>query len=121
MVKPMSRAQAVRLRELKADFFKSLAHPLRIHVLELLRDGPANVGRLQEMTGVPASSLSQQLTFLRSRGILNAERHGNVVVYAIAEPDVLRLLDDARAILAAQVSDQADVLSSPPAAAGPVR
>ena len=105
-------ADAARLRALKAEFFKSLAHPLRIHILELLRDGPVNVGRLQEAIGVPASSLSQQLTFLRSRGILSAEREGTVVYYAVADPGILRLLDDARTILAAHVSEQADLLSA---------
>ncbi len=112
MANSLGRAQAARLRELKADFFKSLAHPLRIHILELLRDGPVKVGTLQAMIGVPASSLSQQLTFLRTRDIVNAERQGNVVRYAVAEPGVLQLLDDARAILAAHVSEQAGLLSS---------
>lgn len=111
MVRSLTDAEATRLRQLKAEFFKSLAHPLRIHILELLRDGRVNVGHLQEAIGVPASSLSQQLTFLRSRNVLSAERQGNVVFYAVTDPGVLRLLDNARAILAAHVSEQADLLS----------
>lgn len=112
MVRSLSSAEAARLRQLKAEFFKSLAHPLRIHILELLRNGPVNVGRLQEVIGVPASSLSQQLTFLRSRNILSAARQGNVVFYAVIDDDVLQLLDDARTILAARVDEQANLLSN---------
>lgn len=117
MVRSLTAPEAARLRQLKAEFFKSLAHPLRIHILERLRDGPVNVGRLQQAIGVPASSLSQQLTFLRGRNILSAERQGNVVFYAVTDPGVLQLLDDARAILAAHVSEQADLLSSEASAA----
>ena len=64
------------LRQLKAEFFKALAHPLRIRILELLRDsGPLSVGALTELVGVPASSISQQLAVLRARGIVVSTRH----------------------------------------------
>jgi DNA-binding transcriptional ArsR family regulator len=102
----------------KAEFFPPLAHLLRIHILEPLRDGPVKVGSPRTMIGVPASSLSRQLTYLRTHSILTDERQGKVVLDAVAERGVLQPLDDARAILAAHVSQQAVLASEPAAMSG---
>jgi len=56
--------------QVKADFFKTLAHPARIRVLELLRDGERSVGELIPEVGLEASHLSQQLGILRRANIL---------------------------------------------------
>jgi DNA-binding transcriptional ArsR family regulator len=52
-----SRAVPVPLYQAKAEFFRTLGHPLRIRVLELLQDGPKPVGELLVELGVEASSL----------------------------------------------------------------
>jgi ArsR family transcriptional regulator len=99
------------LRQFKAEFFKALAHPLRIRILELLRDeGPLSVGTLTEAAGVPASSISQQLAVLRSRGIVVSERRGTTVIYRERHRDVYELLAVARRIFNAQLSDTIDLL-----------
>ncbi len=98
------------LRQFKADFFKALAHPLRIRILEILRGGPLSVGQLQEALGVPPSSVSQQLAVLRSRGIVSTERRGTTVIYAVRDPDLFQLLDVARRIFNAHLSDTIDLL-----------
>ena len=99
-----------RLRQFKAEFFKALAHPLRIAILELLRDGPMSVGGLQERTGVAGSSISQQLAVLRGRGIVIAERSGTTVHYHVADPEIHSLLDTARQIFYAHLSNNAELL-----------
>ena len=78
------------LRQFKADFFKALAHPVRIRILELLRDGPLSVGQLHEAIGAPSSSVSQQLAVLRSRGIVTTERRGTTVIYAVGDAEIGR-------------------------------
>ncbi len=98
------------LRQFKADFFKALAHPLRIRILELLREGPRSVGQLQDAIGVPASSVSQQLAILRGRGIVSTERRGTTVIYAVRDPDLFVLLDVARRMFNAHLSDTIDLL-----------
>jgi ArsR family transcriptional regulator len=99
------------LRQLKAEFFKALAHPLRIRILELLRDsGPLSVGALSEVVGVPASSISQQLAVLRARGIVVSERRGTTVIYRERDPDVYELLAVARRMFNAQLTDTIDLL-----------
>jgi DNA-binding transcriptional ArsR family regulator len=101
---------AERLREFKAAFFRALAHPLRIRILELLRGGPLSVTQIQEATGAPASSVSQQLAVLRGRSILRTERHGTTIIYEVADAELFELLDVARRLFNAHLSDTIDML-----------
>lgn len=104
------RDDAERLRQFKADFFKALAHPLRIWILELLRAGPLSVSQIQEATGAPGSSVSQQLAVLRARNILQTERRGTTVIYRVADPDLYGLLDVARKMFNANLRQTIDFL-----------
>lgn len=99
-----------RLRQFKAEFFKALGHPLRIAILEHIRQGPRSVGELQELTGVAGSSVSQQLAVLRGRGFVVPERAGTTVRYHAADPQIYALLDTAREIFYGHLSDSAELL-----------
>ena len=101
---------AERLRQFKAEFFKALSHPLRIRILELLRGGPLSVTQIQEATGAPGSSVSQQLAVLRGRNILATERRGTTIIYRVPDPELFELLDVARQIFNAHLSDTIDLL-----------
>lgn len=101
---------AERLRQLKAEFFKALAHPLRIRILELLRDGPMSVTQIQEAMGAPASSVSQQLAVLRGRNIVTTERRRTTIIYRVADTVVFDLLDLARRMVNAHLTDTIDLL-----------
>lgn len=84
---------------LKAEFFKSLGHPVRIRVLELLRDDERTVGELVEAVDVGQPYLSQQLGVLRRAGLVVARREGANVVYAVADERIGELLAVSREIL----------------------
>ena len=99
-----------RLRQFKAEFFKALAHPLRIRILELLRSGPLSVTQIQEVTGTPGSSVSAQLAVLRGRNIVTTERHGTTIIYSVADADLFELLDVTRRIFNARLTDTIDLL-----------
>jgi DNA-binding transcriptional ArsR family regulator len=101
---------AERLRQFKAEFFRALGHPLRIRILELLRDGPLSVTQIQEATGAPGSSVSQQLGVLRRRDILATERRGTTIIYRVPDPELFELLDVARRIFNAHLSGTIDML-----------
>jgi DNA-binding transcriptional ArsR family regulator len=98
------------LRQFKAEFFKALAHPMRIRILELLREGPMSVGQLQEAIGTPASSVSQQLAVLRSRNIVVTERRGTTVIYTVRDRELFDLLEVARRIFNGHLADTIDML-----------
>lgn len=94
----------------KAEFFKALAHPLRIAILDELRTGPLNVSELRERLGVEQSTLSQQLSVLRVRNLVVTERFGNTIRYEVRDPAVWRLLDSARQIFDNQLISVQSVL-----------
>lgn len=104
------REDAERLRRFKAEFFKALAHPLRIRILELLRGGPLSVTQIQEATGAPASSVSQQLAVLRSRNILATERRGTTIIYRVPDPELFELLDVAKRLFNSHLRQTIDML-----------
>ncbi len=94
------------LYKLKAEFFKTLGHPARIRILELLVDGEKSVGELSPDVGLESSHLSQQLGVLRRAAIVNARKQGNAVIYSLASPDIAELMTVARKILAGLLNDQ---------------
>lgn len=87
------------LSEIKADLFKALAHPGRVRILELLRDGERAVADLVPLVGLESSHLSQQLGVLRRSGVVVSRRDGSNVLYRIADAAVVDLLDAARRFL----------------------
>ncbi len=84
--------------DFKAQFFKVLANPLRIQILDALRSGPVSVGELRERLGAEQSTLSQQLAILRARNFVETERRGTSIHYRVRDEAVWRLLDSAREI-----------------------
>ncbi|QDY78241.1 ArsR/SmtB family transcription factor [Streptomyces qinzhouensis] len=98
------------LYQLKAEFFKTLGHPVRIRVLELLSEREHAVSELLPEVRVEAASLSQQLAVLRRARLVATRREGSTVIYALASPEVAELLRVARAILTGLLSDQARIL-----------
>lgn len=107
------------LHEAKADLFRTLGHPVRVRVLELLLAGPRPVHELLDEIQIEASSLSQQLSVLRRMGLVSSSRDGARVVYTLSAPEVAELMDAARCVLTTVLSDReellADLRSSPEA------
>ncbi|MFD5461925.1 ArsR/SmtB family transcription factor [Kitasatospora sp. NPDC127059] len=101
----------VPLYQAKAEFFRTLGHPVRIRVLELLQDGPRPVRELLAEIEVEPSNLSQQLAVLRRTQLVTATREGNTVMYALSTPDVAELLRAARRILTELITDQGALLT----------
>lgn len=98
------------LRRFKAEFFKALAHPARINILELLRSGEMSVNELQTHLAIESSTVSQQLAVLRSRNIVEARKVGTSVYYRVRDPQLFELLDVARRIFNAHLIDTQSML-----------
>lgn len=86
------------MQRFKAEFFKALAHPLRIKILELLADGDKNVNEIQSLIGSEGSAVSQHLTVLRAKNIVTGTKDGNRVIYSLRDPMIIELLHVARQI-----------------------
>jgi DNA-binding transcriptional ArsR family regulator len=99
------------LHQLKAEVFKTLGHPMRVRVLELLSEREHSVGEMLRVLGAEASNLSQHLAVLRRSGFVSTRREGSMVYYSLASPQVAELLSVARRLLTTLLSDQAELLS----------
>ncbi|WP_420798453.1 ArsR/SmtB family transcription factor [Lysinibacillus parviboronicapiens] len=86
------------LQQFKADFFKALAHPLRIRILELLVDGKKSVNEIQSCLEKEGSAVSQQLSVLRTKNIVYGTKEGKKVYYSLSDPMIIELLDVAKKI-----------------------
>ncbi len=102
---------SVPLYQAKAELFRTLGHPVRIRVLEMLQDGPRAVSELLADIEVESSSLSQQLAVLRRAGLVSSSREGSAVVYTLSTTDVAQLLLFGRRILASMWTDQEGMLA----------
>jgi ArsR family transcriptional regulator len=104
------RAVAGELQAFKARFFRALAHPTRIRILEILVRGGRTVQQLQDDLAVGQPVVSQQLAVLRSQGIVRAQKEGVSVRYALRDPLVGTLLDVARRIFNNRLGDSQGLL-----------
>tara|TARA_B100000959_G_C14518199_1_gene434267 strand:+ start:54 stop:359 length:306 start_codon:yes stop_codon:yes gene_type:complete len=64
---------------------RTVAHPHRLRMIQMLLGGKYTVGELAEACGIPPSSASEHLGKMRDRGLLIGNREGRQIYYAIAE------------------------------------
>ena len=83
----------------KAEFFRTLGHPARVRILQLLRDGERSVGALQAELGLDSGGTSQQLAALRRIGLVEGRRDGTSVYYRVTDDEVFALLELAKGII----------------------
>ena len=86
------------LQVFKARFFRALAHPVRIKILEILVKHDRTVQELQDALGLDQPIVSQQLAVLRHQHIVTFQKRGLSVRYAVRDPAVKELLSVARRI-----------------------
>ena len=99
-----------QLANFKAEFFKALAHPIRIRILDCLRDGEKGVNELSETLQIEPANVSQQLAILRVRNVVVGRKAGSNVYYSVSDRTVFKLLDVARNIFNNHLVDVRDML-----------
>lgn len=98
------------LRQFKAEIFQALAHPTRIAILDLLRDGELTVGTFAERLNLEQANLSQHLAILRARQMVTTRKAGNQVFYAVRDPLIWKVLDMMKRYFQKQVSESMAML-----------
>ncbi|MFO7929253.1 MAG: metalloregulator ArsR/SmtB family transcription factor [Candidatus Humimicrobiaceae bacterium] len=78
---------------LHADICKTISNPRRQAIINALRDGEVKVNDLVKKTGIPQANLSQHLSLLRSKGVVNTKKEGNSVYYSISNPKIIKAYD----------------------------
>ncbi len=98
------------LQRFKAEFFKALAHPLRVQILESLREGDKSVNELNAQFEIENSAVSQQLSVLRAKNIVVGKKEGTKVTYTVKDPLVFELMDVAKRIFNNHLIETIDLL-----------
>lgn len=93
------------IHQVKADFFRTLGHPIRVRVIGLLRDGEMTVGQLQAELGIDSSGASQHLAAMRRAGILEARKEGTSVHYSVRDPRIFQLMESARQVIGSHLEE----------------
>ena len=104
------------LAELVAQRFRVIGEPMRIKLLDQLRDGDRSVGDLVDILGATQQNVSKHLGVLHQAGIVGRRKDGNRVIYAIADDSVFALCETVCGGLARQVAEIAQLLEAPGAA-----
>ena len=99
------------IQQMKAEFFKALAHPARIRILEVLSQRECSVGELIPEVGLESSHLSQQLGVLRRANLVVTRKSGNSVYYRLADRRLAKLLELAKQILLEYLTTARDQLA----------
>jgi DNA-binding transcriptional ArsR family regulator len=82
------------LIELVAQRFRVLGEPMRIRLLDRLREGDATVGELQLALGASQQNISKHLAILHAAGMVSRTKDGNHTRYSISDPSVFELCDN---------------------------
>jgi ArsR family transcriptional regulator len=92
------------LRVFKAEFFKALAHPTRIAIVEMLREGELSAGALIERLALEQANASQHLAVMRTKQIVISRKAGNQVFYSVRDPRIIEVLDIMRSYFYSQLT-----------------
>jgi DNA-binding transcriptional ArsR family regulator len=98
------------LRLFKAEFFKALAHPTRIAIVEMLREGEQSAGALIERLGLEQANASQHLAVMRTKQIVTSRKAGNQVFYSVRDPRIIQVLDIMRSYFYSQLTQDQAIL-----------
>ena len=94
-----------RIYEMHAEVCRTFAHPKRIEILDLLREGEKSVGRLVEEMGIAKANVSQHLGILRQQGAVVCRREGQTLYYRITSPKITQACDLMRDVLLERLAE----------------
>lgn len=97
--------------QLLSNVFKALAHPTRIQILKLLRDGEMCVCEILPNLDSEQSNTSQHLTVLKNQGIVESRKEGSKVIYSIKCKEVHEMIELAEEIILRQIEETKNSLS----------
>jgi ArsR family transcriptional regulator len=100
------------MHDFKAGVFQGLAHPTRVAIVEILRDGEFSAGAILERLALEQANVSQHLAVLRAKGVVSSRKEGNQVFYSLKHKMLVEVLDIMRQYFMSQLSESADLLQA---------
>jgi len=110
MLQPVSHPLPEPLIELVAQRFRVLGEPMRIKLLDRLRDSEATVAELQEALGASQQNISKHLGILHAAGMVARAKDGNHTRYSISDPGVFELCDQVCGSVRRQIAELDEIL-----------
>jgi ArsR family transcriptional regulator len=95
---------------LQAELCHSMGHPTRIQILHLLFDGPKNVGEIALSSGLGQSTVSRHLAILKRNNLVIAQRHGQEIIYAVANPKIIDVCNLMRGVISEQLAERSKMV-----------
>jgi len=102
--------QRKEIYEIQASFCKALAHPVRLEIFDLLSQGEKTVSEIVDAVGLPQSTISQHLAFMRRLRIVKARREGVNVYYSLAYPELKKACDIIREVVVKMIREMPSLL-----------
>lgn len=97
--------------QLVSNVFKAIAHPTRIQIVKLLKNGELCVCDILPNLDSEQSNTSQHLTVLKNQGIVESKKDGSKVIYSIKNKEVYEMIGLAEAIILRQIEETKTSLS----------
>lgn len=101
-----------RILEIKTGIFNALANPLRLKILEKLRDGACCVCKIIPYVNGEQSNVSHHLAILKKAGIVCSEKRGTEVWYEVTDPKIFEIIDLMNDCILANLKRSRDILKS---------
>lgn len=98
--------------KLHAEFCKTLSNPIRLEILNAIRDEEKTVGEITNSLGIRQSTVSQHLALLRLRGVVATRKEGLNVYYKIIDPKIIKACDLLREVLIKKLARSERLVSS---------
>ncbi len=100
------------LFEKQADIVKAIAHPLRIAIIDFLKDGPQCVCDIAEHINAERSNVSRHLSTLVTAGVLASQKQGLNVIYELKTPCILQFVSCITGVLKQQAKENQKLFKS---------
>lgn len=100
------------LYEKHAEICKTLSNPIRLEIINLLRDKERSVNELVKLAKISQSNISQHLTILRQNNLVLTKRKGKNIYYKLAYPEMIKACDIMKDILLKQFRENENFIRS---------
>ena len=98
------------LYKLHAEMCKVFSNPIRLEILNLLRDKKMSVTELIYQTKLSQANISQHLSIMKSKGIVMSERNGKNIFYKLSNPKIIRAFDIIKEVLTERLEKSRKIL-----------
>ncbi len=100
------------INELHANICSAISEPNRILLLYAIHDQPQNVNNLADEVGISQSAASRHLKVLKERGLIDAQRDGNQVIYQLIDDRIIKALNMLRELMLSNLARRANLIKA---------